>query len=153
MNAISTLTVLPRTKTEIKDYIDLVKSDILSGYVNPLESAAMLKSLEDIVKALRADEEIKGYILEEADKHQEKTVEEFGCKFQKRETPRYDYSVCDDSEYNRLADKLNYAKEQVKARENYLKSLKEPTINEDTGEVINPPVKTSTTSVSVTLPK
>lgn len=153
MNAISTLTVLPKTKGEIRNYVEQVKESILDGYTNPLVSAQMLKSLEDIIKALRDDKEIKEYILSEADKYGEKSFDFEGCKFTKRETPRYDFKNCNDSTLKMLEMQENDIKGKVKARKDMLKKLEEPTPDAETGEVINPPTVNKTSVLSVTLSK
>lgn len=153
MNAISTLTILPRSKTEIGNYVELIKQDILSGYINPLESALMIKAFEDILKALKDDAEIKAYINKESDKYTEKTIDFHGAKITKQDRPKYDFSVCDDAIWNLLQNKLLQTQCEIKGRENWLKTIKEPTCDTDTGQMINPPSKQNTSILSITLKK
>jgi len=151
MNAISTLTILPKTKGEIKNYVEAVKTDILSGYVNPLESALLLKSFEDIVKALRSDDEIKRYIELEADKYTEKTIEFGGAKIAKSERTSYDFKNCNDSIWLDLTMKKAQIDAELKGREAWLKSLSVPTPDINSGEIVNPPATEKTTILSITL--
>ena len=153
MNAISTLTVLPTSKTDIEKYVNLIKEDILSGYINPLETALMLKSCEDIVKALRADEEIKQCIELEADKYSEKTIEFRGAKIGKSDKTTWDFSNCEDSIYNDLTSRINQLTAEKKGREMWLKTIKTPTVDQSTGELINPPATTHQSILSITLKK
>lgn len=153
MNAISTITGMPKTSQEIDVYVSRVKSDIMEGYVNGLETATLLKSLEEIVKRLKNDEDIKDMILQEAEKYQEKTIELNGCKFTKRSSTRYSYSGCGDSKYNELKAKASMITEELKGREKFLKSLTDVYVDSETGETIMPPAKISSEVVAVTLSK
>lgn len=153
MNAISTLTILPQTKSDIDNYVQLLKADILSGYINPLKSALMLKSFEDILKALKSDEEIKRYIREESDKYTEKTIDFEGAKLSKQDRQSYDYSECNDSVWNDLSARISQLECELKGREAWLKTLKTLTPDTNTGEMILPPKITYNSIISITLKK
>ena len=153
MNAISTLTILPKTKQDINNYVELVKSDILSGYINPLESAQMLKSFEDIVKALRGDEQIKKYIESECDKYVEKSFSHNGSMFTKQERTKYIYENCKDDVWNDLMTQKAQIEAAIKGREGWLKTLKYPTPDVNTGCIVNPPATEFQTVISITLAK
>jgi hypothetical protein len=153
MNAISTLTILPKTKAEITSYVEAIKQDILSGYTNPLESAIMLKSFEDIVKALRLDTEIKRYIEFETEKYTEKTIEYAGAKIAKSERTSYQFENCNDSLLNELVMKKTQIDAEIKGREAWLKTLKTITPDINSGELINPPATERTTVITITLSK
>ena len=153
MNAISTLTILPKTKGEINNYVNAVKADILSGYINPLESALLLKSFEDIVKSLRGDSEIKRCIEMEADKYTEKTIEFAGAKISKSERTAYGFENCGDSVWNELTMKKAQIDAELKGRETWLKTITKPTPDINSGEIINPPSTERTTVLSITLNK
>ena len=153
MNAISTLTILPRSQKENDDYVAMVKEEILSGYVNPLEAALMIKSVGDVFKALNSDKDIKAYIATEADKYAEKTIDFHGAKITKQDRQKYDFTACDDAIWNLLQNKLLQTQCEIKGRENWLKTIKEPTCDTDTGQMINPPAKQNTSILSITLKK
>jgi hypothetical protein len=67
---------------------------------------------------------------------------------------KYDYSDCNDIEYNTLTTQIEALKSTLKERETFLKAIKQPMqmIDENSGEVytINPPKKSSTTTLKVT---
>ncbi len=67
---------------------------------------------------------------------------------------RYDYSGCNDPEYDRVLWEFENAKKAKEDKEKELKSLKESyeILDQDSGEVITvyPPVKTSTSTVKCT---
>lgn len=152
MNTLSTITILPSNKEEISIYCQQAKEEILAGDYDPLMILKQLKAFELVLDTLLKDPEIKHSFMNAAEKYGEKTFEHIGCKFQvKNAAARYDYSNCQDSEYNLRVQKVNAAKEDMKAREKYLQSLKDAIIDQETGEAIYPPLKTQETIVSVTL--
>lgn len=150
MNTISTINLLPSNKAEIKTFVQDAKDRILAGYENPLKIASQLKAFEEVVKELRDDKDIKDVTLKAAQK-EGKTFDQFGATFQIKEVGvKYDYSVCDDQEWNDLNAQLERLNEKKKAREKFLQVIKGE-IFDATGIQLRPPVKTSTTSVTVTL--
>lgn len=153
MNAISILTQLPTTKREIEVYVDQLKDDILSGYIQPEASAIMLKSFEDIIKSLRGDLDIKEYIQNACDLHNEKSFTYSDATFSKSERPNYNFKNCEDPEWLSLSMDEMKIKGAKKVREDWLKTLKEPTPDPQTGEIINPPQILRTSIISITLKK
>lgn len=141
--------VFPESKVQVREFTQKVKEEVLSGDRDPLQFATLFKALEECVKTLRTDEEIREAILTEANKYPGKTFELHSAKFTIRESVTYDYST--DSTWNELNSKLNAIKAEMKDRETFLKSLKTPVADPETGEMINPVSKSSTTSVSVSL--
>lgn len=128
MRALSTLTQLPTTKGQIKDYVEAVKNDILGGYINPLESAIILKSLEDVVKALRSDKDVKDYIWEEVNRHNEKTISFANAEIKK--VNRRTYVFDGDAELEMLEDQEKEIKQLIKNRKELLKLDREPNVEE-----------------------
>jgi hypothetical protein len=151
MNTLSTITVMPETKETLALYTKNLKSEILAGYENPLRIAKLLKAMEETIKSLREDKDVREIILSEAMKYSEKTIEAFGAEFQTKETGvKYDYSVCDDDEWKDLQEQQTRLAAKIKARETFLKSIKGD-VYDGNGVKLNPPVKTSTTLVTVIL--
>jgi len=152
-SALSTLTNLPTTRSQIADYVELVKNDILSGYVKPELAAIMLKSFEEIVKSLRSDNEIKDHIQDACDLHCEKSFEYGDTKFTKSERPTYNFKECESGRWLEASQALMKAKSDLKAVEDWLRTLKEPTPDTLTGEIVNPPTVSKTSVVSIQLRK
>lgn len=153
MNAISTLTVLPQSKEEISNYVGMIKSEILGGYINPLNSALMIKAFEEILKSLKDDEEIKAYVLSEADKYTEKTIDLNGAKITKQDRTTYYYENCNDSVWNDLNAQIEQLKCEIKGRESWLKTIRSITPDTQTGELINPPSTKFNSILTITLRK
>jgi len=147
------ITKFPSTKVGVIDFVQQTKNVILSGSENPIKIAIQLKSLEEIVKLLRTDNEVQDLILDQALKQGEKTFSIYGAEISIREMgTKYDYSICNDALLGGLYGQLNLLKRQIKDRETMLKTIKEdkPIISLE-GEILNPPLKTSKTGIAITL--
>lgn len=146
--AISYISVMPTTKAEIKAFKENVINDLMSGNHDIISVAIQLKAMEALIKELQGDYRFKELAVDEASRETEYAnakieVAELGVK--------YDYSVCNDDEYNNLDTEVKKLSGLKKARENLLKSLTGETPNQQTGELICPPVKTSKTGIKITL--
>ena len=142
--------IIPLNFKSVNDYITKIKYEILSGNKDPLIIKRQLKIIREIVTQVEKDKEVNDYFLSEAEKYG-KTFEHVGCKFQISERTRYNYSFCNDSKLKYLEAQTKLADNNLKARQEWLKSLKESFVDEDTGEIIYPAAKKSTTTISVTL--
>ena len=151
MTALSIISAMPETKAQVKSFVQDAKDRILAGLENPLKIASQLKAFEEVIKELREDKEIKEVILNEFAKHGEKSIELFGTKFTQAETGvKYDYSQCDDALWTNLEKQISDLKAKQKDRETFLKAI-HGDVFDDNGIKLNPPAKTSTTNVNVTL--
>jgi hypothetical protein len=151
-NALSQITAMPSTLEGVNNFFNKAKKEILSGKYEPLLIEVYLKAIEEIIKKLRTDKDIKDASITEAYKYKEKTFDAFGAKFTIRETgTKYDYANSGDIKWEMLDAQINNLSAKKKERESFLKSLKEPVADVDEGYIINPPFKTSTESISVTL--
>lgn len=153
MNTLSTITIMPENKKSLEVYKSNLKSEILAGNENPLRIAKVLKSLEETIKFLREDKEIREAILNEAMKYGEKTFETFGVEFQIKEVGvKYDFAACDDQEWNKLQKEYETLEKKIEVREAFLKSISpDQQIYDENGVQLLPPAKKSTTSVTVKL--
>ncbi len=153
MRALSTLTQLPTTKSQIQTYVEAVKNDIIGGYIPAEESAIILKSFEDIIKALRGDKDIKEYLQDECEKYNEKTINYRNAQITKSSKATYDFNNCQDSVWNDLKNEEAQIKAALKGRETWLKTIKEPTPDTKTGEIINPPGVSKSDYLTIKLSK
>ena len=150
MNALNTINQMPQTKTESKEFAKQIKDELMAGTVNSLDFRIHLKAIENFIEALTKDDEVKEMILEEAEKYGNKSFERLNAKI----------SICEAGvKYHFEDDKLNTLETrkakldlEIKARQQYLKDLKEPEIDLKTGEIKALPAnKTSQTIVKITL--
>lgn len=140
-NALSTIKLLPASKSELAFFANKAKNEILSGYYCPLEVAGMLKAMEELVKALRADKEIKAAIETEADKYAEKTIEMGSYRITKSTRKTKDYKGIDP-----ILDDLYKDAERIKAMIKAREGVIDAGVNPDTGEQY-PPVPTKTNTI------
>jgi hypothetical protein len=151
MNSTSVITLMPSNKEQITTFVNNAKDLILSGNENPLKIAVQLKAMEDTIKHLRGDNDIKEAILKEAEK-EGKSFQRYGARFDIKENGViYDYTECQDTEWNDLKTKYDEIEKKIKEREKFLKVISKPIADAENGNLIYPPSKKSTTSVSVTL--
>ncbi len=152
--AISQFTYLPANKAERETFVQMCVDEITSGFRNPLELEIMLKNLEETVSAIRKHPEVKESIQIEAEKYKEKTFKAFGCTITKTSRTTYDFTSCNDSVYIDLKEQETKAKESLKERENFLKTIKPGTAiaNTETGEELFPPTTSTTEFLTIKLP-
>lgn len=151
-SAISIFRKLPETKEQVSKYASLVKSSLLEGEVDPLLFAQQLKAFGDLLKKLSEDVLVRDCILQEAEKYGKSFKKGTASFCIKESGVTYDYTTCQDEEYEGIIEKFNYLQLRKKEREEFLKSIKAGNeIYGKDGRQLEPPVKRSTTSVTVTL--
>lgn len=148
MNALSTVAIMPTTKAEIVTFVKGAKEEILSGNYNPIDIEIQLKAMEEMIKALRSDKEIKEYLTDELSRNGGK-YESSKATITTRNSTRYDYSA--DTKWIDLKEAENNMAEARKEREKMLQNLTEEMADPQTGEIIYPAVKVSQTSIVVSL--
>lgn len=142
------------TNSEALHFKELAIEEIGNGEMPALRIKAQLVRLIKMLTDINESEELRKACLAEIDLENgsELITSEFSIK--KGEFGvKYDYSACGHVGYENATKDVEYAKEKVKTIETFLKSLKETYIDEGTGLVYYPPVKTSKTNVSVTFKK
>lgn len=144
------------TKEERTQVVREIFQELLEGRINPLELHIRMKCIEEVVKQLTSMQPYKAIVLEEAERSG-KSFQYHNAKIDIREVGvKYDYSGCGNSELTSLYAEQAKIEQRIKEFEIYHKGLPAAgidVVNPSTGEVEKhyPPVKTSTTSVAVTL--
>jgi len=140
MEALSYLTVLPETQSEIKNFADQVLSEIQIREALPL--LARLTAMEKLVKAIK--DGLKDQLMEEASLYGgEKSFEIDGVRFTKTERKTYHYQHC---------EKWRKLNEEIEALEKMMQAGKD-FADPETGEIITPANVSFSESISVTLKK
>jgi len=150
--AISTLSQLPETKKQIETFAYSLEQGLINGQIVASDLLRFQKAMEKVFEKIKptlienALQEISQYEKNTSIKGTEFSIVEAGVK--------YDYSDCNDLEYNTLTIQIEALKSTLKERETFLKAIKQPIqmIDETSGEcyTIYPPKKTSTTTLKVT---
>lgn len=153
MNEIAIINSLPQGQAGIDRFSDLVIQEVKEGRSNPLEIHIALKGLEKATKRILS--EIGSNVNSERSLYPEKVLSLHGAEISGL-TPvstTYEFGGCNDPELRILQAELENAKEKLKAREDFLKSLTKPEtlLDQDTGEyyTVNPPTKKQTNGVKI----
>ena len=160
---IAKLNLFTPSRSDIRNFQENIRLAVESGDANPLEVMAKAKIAQKYIESIVGDGDREKGIIEvkegarlEAEKYGEKSFAFAGVNVELAELgARWDFSGCGDPEWQELQEQMKALKEAIKAREDYLKSLGEPTeyTDENTGEVvyITPPTKKSTSGLRFTL--
>jgi len=148
---------------EITEIKNLSKSEIIGlatdtatdaiegGYLDPILARIYVDKMELYIKSYKAS--IKDSSITEAELYDKKELlNKFaGVKLEVAESGiKFDYS--NDSDWCELKEKEDAIKAELKVCEFFLKAVKPNTVvNPETGEYLSPPIRTSTTSLKVTL--
>lgn len=153
--AISTLSVLPSNRDQIKTFSRMLKDEIMGGNVDPLKTLVHLKFIEKMLADILKDEELDNLFVKELDNYgKEKVVEIAGAKLSHMEAgTRYDYEASGDPKWFDLKKQSTEVSERLKEREKFLQTIPYDAgvVDPDTGVFITRPPKTSKTKVKVTL--
>ena len=150
---VTDLSLFETTKAERQDFAQSVVNGLKEGLSDPLKVHLQVKCIEDLIKQITSHPDYKDLTLDEAAKYG-KSFEHYNAKFEIKEMGvKYDYSNCGDPIYNQLAEQLAELEKKVKDRQAFLKAVQPGTelLIEDEVIVLYPPIKTSTTSITVNL--
>ena len=108
--ALSTLSVLPSNRDQIRSFSRQLKDEILAGNTDPLKALVQLKFIEKMLEDILKDEELDRLFVKELQLYgKEKVVEIAGAKLMQTEVgTRYDYEASGDPKW---FDLDNQAKE------------------------------------------
>ena len=144
------------TKASIKEQSIALLKDMDEGHITPLQLAAQLKFVEDIITNVK--EELRQRVIAEQSKYGKERMTFHGATFDIKEAGiKYDFSKCEDDIWNDIEKKMQMLTERRKEREAFLKTLKDrfTYVDESTGEIVTiyPPQKKSTTTYAITWSK
>ncbi|OQB67233.1 MAG: hypothetical protein BWX92_04026 [Deltaproteobacteria bacterium ADurb.Bin135] len=153
--AISTLSVLPSNRDQIKSFSRQLKDEIMGGSLDPLKTLVHLKFIEKMLADILKDEELDELFIRELALYgNEKVVEIAGAKLSLMEAgTRYDYEASGDPKWFDLKKESTEASERLKEREKFLQTIPYDAgvVDPDTGVFITRPPKTSKTKVKCVL--
>jgi hypothetical protein len=150
---VTNLSLFETSKQERQIFAEQITNSLLEGLTDPLKVHLQVKCMEDFIKQITSNSVYKDLIVTEAIKYG-KTFEHHNAKFEIKEAGvKYDFQNCNDPILKELEDKFSILDTEVKERQKFLKSIKESVEVLIGDEIVTlyPPVKTSTTSVTVNL--
>ena len=150
---VTNLSLFETSKQERQNFAEQITNNLLEGLADPLKVHLQVKCMEDLIKQITSNSIYKDLIVTEAAKYG-KTFEHHNAKFEIKEAGvKYDYENCNDPILKDLEDKFAYLENEIKERQKFLKSIKGSVdvLFGDELVTLYPPVKTSTTSITVNL--
>ena len=138
--ALSYLNVLPSKAEEVRSFAKQILDKVESGELNPLDVQTQIEWISKTLKAIT--DPIWDKVMTESDKHG-KDYEHKGLRIQNYEAgTRYDFTA--DAKWVEMNKAL-------KEREALLKGLKKEMADTETGEILYPPIKKSTTTLKFSM--
>lgn len=136
-----------------QQFANRIIESIEEGREDALKMYITLKKMQEVCSLIIDHKIMKDATMKELALHGQKEVEIHGAKATTKETGvKYDYTSCNDSQWNTLKKEKEALEKRLKERETFLKSIPAGGVaNPDTGEVITKPAKISTTSPVITL--
>lgn len=152
MTASSALALFETTKEQRRTFIANIIAEAKEGNIDVLKLHMQAKCSEQLMKELLSNHDYKSLLMEQAEKHGKK-FEMYNSEFQIKEAGiKWDYSKCEDTTYQELLQKQAELSEKIKAREKLLQTIPASgVVDPDTGAIIYPASKSSTTIVQCTL--
>ena len=151
--SVTNLSLFETSKSERQNFAEQITNNLLEGLADPLKVHLQVKCMEDLIKQITSNSVYKDLLVTEAAKFG-KSFEHHNAKFEIKETGvKYDYESCSDPILKDLEDELALLESKIKDRQSFLKSIKgtmEILIGDEL-VTLYPPVKTSTTSVTINL--
>ncbi len=144
MNELKLFIDKPLDKATIRQVSKSAIESFLSGNQNPLELELRLRDLEEIIKTIRSNPDVKDYVMDEALKFG-KSFELSGRKITITGRTTKDYSTCGDSVWLDLNKQIETLKLNLKAREKIIDSG----VDISTGETFDPPMEKRTEFLKV----
>jgi hypothetical protein len=143
-------------KSEIERVANEMVQGIIDGNVQTEKALLTIRAVRMAMES--AEDKIKEQVIDELHRRGKEGFDMYGAKVNLKELGvKYDYANCGDLEWYLIDDQIKSLTELKKERENFLKSLTKPTtiVDDSTGEIktINPPIRQSTTSYTITFAK
>lgn len=154
MTPTSVINLLPSTSDEMNRFANNVIQAVKNGEENPLQMLVQIRAMEKAFKIIT--EKIKENYLTESEKYPGDKFDFKGNQIQKGDVhTEYDYTVCADPIWEQRKTILDMAESQLKERQEFLKTLREPItiVDDESGEVatVRPPLKKSTPGLKITI--
>ena len=138
------------TKTLITKEASNFIETTLNGENDPLKAYFYLKALEETIKQIKANKDFDFSVKQEINKYSDADSTTYGVKFQTVTRRSFSY---DNQELKELEAKKAGIDAKMKAIQKYLQVIEEPTINSDTGELVQPAIVTTSEYIKSTFEK
>ena len=132
----------------MEEQIKKMVSDVQSGIADPLQTFLLLKNLEEVCK--ESKQKISQSAMTEIQKFGDKITIGNYTLTKCNVSTTYNFSKCSDSIFEVLESEFELSKKRLDDRKDFLKALRTQAIEQETGEIINPPLKIQIEGIKVT---
>lgn len=153
INPSDTLALFQTNKGQRMDFVLTLVEQITSGAADPLTAHLQVKCLEDLLDLIKENTIYRTAVIEAAEKHGSRSFQLHNATFKFMEVGvKYDYSLCEDPVVLDLMEQEKQIKERLKERQKLLQAMPEKGMADpETGCIVYPPSRKSTTTIAVTL--
>lgn len=146
---VSTSTLLDLNRSYINNVLQQTKCNLQEGHVDALRLFITAKKGQELFTQL--EKTVRPYAEQETRLSKGEVYKKYGCEITERMTGvSYDFSNCDDQEWNELTEQINSLTEKRKEREKFLKTITKPIFDEN-GVQINPPIQKGRLGLNVSI--
>lgn len=144
--------ILSLNKSSISSLIDQVCHSLTEGNEDPVKALVMGKKLDELSK--KYNEKVRQLVSGKIKLQKGESYIKYDVEITEEETGvRYDYSKCNDAEWNQLNDEIEPLLAKRKEREEFLKTIRKEFVDEETGEIIQPPLRSGKLGYKLSLKK
>lgn len=146
---VSTDVLLNLNKDYIGSLVEQARLNLSDGQIDALKLLVTAKKGQELFSQL--EKTVRPYAEAETRLGKGEVYKKFGCDITERMTGvSYDFTNCDDAEWNELSAQIEALDKKKKEREKFLKTLTKPLFDED-GVQINPPIHKGKLGLAVTI--
>jgi hypothetical protein len=146
---LSTNKILDANKDYLGQVVREATRQVVDGYSDPIKLLVLSKKGQELFSQL--EKSVRPYAEQEARLGKGEVYKKFGCEITEKMTGvSYDFTACDDDEWNNLKSKIDDLTSQLKDREKFLKTITKP-IFDGNGIEIKPPIHKGRLGLAVTI--
>lgn len=146
---VSPSTLLDLNKSYISNVLEQARQNLSDGNVDALKLFITAKKGQELFTQL--EKTVRPYAEQETRLGKGEVYKKFGCEITEKMTGvSYDFTNCDDSEWNDLTEKIEELTSKRKEREKFLKTITK-TIFDENGVEIKPPIMKGRLGLNVSI--
>jgi hypothetical protein len=149
MKALSTLTVLPETRQQQHAFANKAIEELMNGDYDLVKMWMQFTIIADTLDEIKKSETFRQAVVSRLAMYGKEGAEINGCTITLSERKNFDFSNCNHQALNESKLAIEFHKAKIKEIETFLKALKVPVADTETGDVIEPPTYTVTEIVTV----
>lgn len=141
--------LLDLNKDYISQTVEQARVNLSEGFTDALKLFITAKKGQELFTQL--EKVIRPYAEQETRLGKGEVYKKYGCEITERMTcVSYDFSVCDDEEWNELYNQIAELDKKKKEREKFLKTITKPIFDEN-GVEIKPPIQKGKMGLAVSI--